>query len=95
LESNRRFSQRGSLQIIDGARVGTIPVKVSGFTRPVFDWRQMRRWGISESSLPVGSEIRFREVTVWQQYPMQILAISAALLFQTALILGLISLLSG
>jgi signal transduction histidine kinase len=79
-----------TLRIIDGVGVDRIPVKVSQFTRPVFDWRQMRRWGISESSLPVGSEIRFRDVTVWQQYPMQILAISAALLLQAALISWLI-----
>jgi C4-dicarboxylate-specific signal transduction histidine kinase len=50
----------------------------------------MKRWGVSESSLPAGSEIRFRDPTAWDQYRVQILAIGAALLVQTALISWLI-----
>jgi hypothetical protein len=30
--------------------------------KPVFNWLQMQRWHISESNLPPGSEIRFRQV---------------------------------
>jgi signal transduction histidine kinase len=52
----------------------------------LFDWRQMQRWGISESSLPPGSEIRFRDLTTWDQYRQSILATAAVLLLQTALI---------
>jgi signal transduction histidine kinase len=51
-----------------------------------FDWRQMQRWGISEYSLPPGSEIDFRELTVWQQYRWQIAFILAVVLAQGALI---------
>ena len=51
-----------------------------------FDWRQMQRWGISERSLPTGSEIQFRDLTIWQQYRMLILAVIAALLLQSSLI---------
>ena len=49
----------------------------------------MQRWGISEGSLPPGSEIRFRELTVWDQYRWQILLIAAALVAQSFLIGGL------
>jgi signal transduction histidine kinase len=56
----------------------------------LFDWRQMQRWGISESSLPPGSEIQFRDLTVWGQYRVQILAVLVALLFQAGLICWLI-----
>jgi signal transduction histidine kinase len=52
----------------------------------LFDWRQLQRWGIGEASLPAGSEIRFRELTPWQQYRAQIAAVCAALLAQAALI---------
>ena len=38
----------------------------------LFDWRQMRRWGISESSLPAGSEVRFHDLNVWEQYRVPI-----------------------
>ena len=39
-----------------------------------FDWRQIQRWGISEKDLPLGSEIYFRDPTVWDQYRGYILA---------------------
>ena len=35
---------------------------------PVYDWRELKRWGISEDRLPPGSSILFREPTVWQRY---------------------------
>ena len=46
----------------------------------------MQRWGISERNLPPGSEVRFREPSVWQQYTWQIAFISAVLLIQAGLI---------
>ena len=50
----------------------------------------MQRWGISESRLPPGSEILFREPTAWDKYRWQITLTAIALLFQTALIVGLL-----
>jgi signal transduction histidine kinase len=73
-------------RILDGAPVGALPVAVSEFTKPVFDWRQLQRWGIDESTLPEGSEIRFRPPTAWEQYRWQIMLIAAVLLVQTLLI---------
>ena len=52
----------------------------------MFDWRQMQRWGISESSLPPGSTIDFREPTVWERYSWQIASIIAVILLQAGLI---------
>jgi signal transduction histidine kinase len=52
----------------------------------VFDWRQMKRWGISEQRLPPGSEIDFRELAVWQRYPWQIALTLAVILVQGGLI---------
>ena len=34
----------------------------------VADWRQLRRWGLSEARLPPGTEVLFREPTLWQRY---------------------------
>jgi hypothetical protein len=52
----------------------------------LFDWRQMRRWGIGASALPAGSEILFRDPSAWDQYKAQLLAVTAAILIQGALI---------
>lgn len=78
-----------ALRILDGAAAGTIPVSVSELTKPVFDWRQLKRWGISESVLPAESEIRFRSSSAWEQYHWQILLIAAGLVAQSLLIGGL------
>ena len=78
------------LRILQGERAAAIPVSEGNFVKPIFDWRQLRRWGISESTLPPGSEIRFREPTIWQQYFWQMMAILAALVMQTWLIVALI-----
>jgi signal transduction histidine kinase len=79
-----------ALRILDGESASNIPVSTGNVVRPVFDWRQMQRWGISASSLPPGSEIRFRDPTAWEQYRGQIIAILAAVLLQALLIAWLV-----
>ena len=63
---------------------------VTGSSMVLFDWRQLQRWKISESRLPPGSEILFREPTVWETYRWQIVTIAAVILAQAALILWLL-----
>jgi signal transduction histidine kinase len=53
------------------------------------DERQLKRWGMSSSQLPAGSDIHFHQFNVWQEYRWQILGIIAALLLQGAVIAGL------
>jgi signal transduction histidine kinase len=78
------------LRILSGETASNIPVTVGDFIRPVFDWRQLQRFGITEAQLPPGSEIRFRDLSVWDQYRQQIIALLAVLLIQTALIIWLL-----
>ena len=49
-----------ALRILDGEPASRMPITAGDFTRPIFDWRQLQRWNISEARLPSGSEIRFR-----------------------------------
>ena len=81
---------RIALRIINGERPSDIPITEGDVIKPVFDWRQLQRFGISESRLPPGSEIRFRSPTVWQQYRWQMIALVSALLLQGALITWLL-----
>jgi signal transduction histidine kinase len=60
------------LRVLDGESASTIPISSSGVTTPIFDWRELQRWNVSESRLPPGSEIRFRQLTAWDQYRWQI-----------------------
>ena len=78
------------LRILRGEAAAAIPVSEGDYAKPVFDWRQLRRWGVSERALPPGSEIRFRQLSIWEQYFWHMLAISIVLVFQTALIVLLV-----
>src|SRR4249919_990219 len=79
-----------AVRILGGEKPGEIRTPPVQFASPVFDWREMQRWGISESRLPAGSEIRFRSLTAWEQYRWQVLFIVAVILTQTLLIMGLL-----
>jgi signal transduction histidine kinase len=81
---------RRTLRILNGENVANIPIAVGNFTLPVFDWRQLSRWGISESQLPPGSEVRYRRPDLWDQYRGLVIVTIAVLLAQAAMIAGLI-----
>ena len=80
-----------AVRMLGGEKAGDIKVPVIGFAAPKYDWRQLQRWNISESRLPPGSEILFREIPAWERYRWQIAVVVAALLLQTALISALLS----
>ena len=73
------------VRIINGTRAQDIPFAPAP-TSPMFDWRELRRWGISESSLPAGSAVSFKEFTLWERHKWRIIAIAALILLQTIFI---------
>jgi signal transduction histidine kinase len=85
-----RQVSRVAHRILSGEAPSKIEIQPVGFGIPKYDWRELRRWHISESRLVPGSEVIFRDPSAWQLYRMQILGIAAAILFQTALIAWLI-----
>ena len=85
-----RLTATVAVRILNGEKAGDIKVSPVEFSAPRFDWGQMQRWGISEKNLPPGSEILFRDPTVWEQYRAHILAVTAAILIQAALIFWLL-----
>jgi signal transduction histidine kinase len=74
------------LRILGGESASAIPVTQANFTRPIFDARQLQRFSISPSSLPAGSDIRFRPPGLWEQYRRQVIWTAVALLAQAAII---------
>jgi signal transduction histidine kinase len=75
-----------AVRILGGEKAGDIKTPASQFATPKYDWRELQRWGISESSLPPSSQIYFREPGLWEQYRLPILGIFAALLVQSGMI---------
>jgi signal transduction histidine kinase len=86
LASAAREAVRLAVRILDGENASQIPVAKIDLNRPIFDGRELKRWNISEDRLPPGSEIRFREFSIWEQYRWQMTSIFAALLVQAAMI---------
>jgi hypothetical protein len=66
-----------ALRILNGQSPSNIPAEVTGAVKPIFNWQQMRRWDVGDSNLPLGSEIRFREATLWENYRWQSISVAA------------------
>jgi len=79
-----------AIRILGGGKPSEIRTPVVEFASPMFDWREMQRWHISESQLPLGSKIYFRNPTLLEQYRWQIVLIAAVIFTQAALIIGLL-----
>ena len=58
--------------------------------QPIFDWRELQRWGIPESRLPPGSVVRYRSPSLWEEYKLTVLSAAGALVVQSLLIVGLL-----
>ena len=52
----------------------------------MFDWRQLKRWNISEKSLPPESIIRFKKFSVWDRYGGQLIGVFVLIVFQALII---------
>lgn len=90
LESQGRRAGELALRILNGEQAGSIPIDTWPPPRATVDWRQMRRFGFSESLLPPGAVVLFRPTTIWEQYKGRIIAAGALLVFQTVLIVALL-----
>jgi signal transduction histidine kinase len=74
------------VRILNGEKPGDIRMSPLPFAKPRFDWREVRRWGIAEDRLPLGSDIVFRDPTAWQQYRWHIFLVGVVVVLQAALI---------
>lgn len=76
---------RVGLRILRGESPESIPPHaVPGV--PMFDWRELKRWGISETSLPSGSIVRFKQPGFWELYRGRILVALTVLALQSIFI---------
>jgi signal transduction histidine kinase len=79
-----------ALRVLAGENPDDIPVSTGSSMKPIFDWRQLQRWNISEDKLPPGSEVRFHQPSAWQQYKWYIVAATALIALQGILIFVLL-----
>jgi signal transduction histidine kinase/ABC-type uncharacterized transport system substrate-binding protein len=81
-----RLTAAVGVRMLKGEKGSDIKVPPIEFSAPKYDWRGLQRWNISESRLPPGSEVLFREPTAWQRYSWQIALIFAVIIAQAGLI---------
>ena len=55
-----------AVRVLSGEKPQNIPI-VKNNSVYMFDWRALRRWGLSEKDLPVGSTVLYRELSIWQR----------------------------
>ncbi len=79
-----------AVRVLRGESPANIPFTGTEMNRFVFDWRQLRRWGIREQDLPKGSQVAFREPTLWEEYWGYLAAGVAAIVLQSLLITALL-----
>jgi signal transduction histidine kinase len=79
-----------AVRLLNGENPASIRIAALGLSAPKYDWRELKRWRISEASLPPGSSVQFRQPSVWENYRWQILLLSAAILVQAAMIMVLL-----
>jgi len=72
-------------RVLQGERPETItPQAVSSV--PIFDWRELHRWGIDETLLPSDSTVRFKQQSVWEEYRWYWAGLSAVIVVEAVLI---------
>jgi signal transduction histidine kinase len=90
MDAHGEEAARMALRIMGGALPSQTPIVERSASVDMFDWRQLRRWGISERRLPVGSVVRFRDTSLWARYRTVVLTTIAALLLQSVLIVAMV-----
>ena len=89
LRATRQQAVERAVRVARGARIADLPPWQAPAV-PMFDARQLRRWGVSERQLPAGAVVRFHEPGFWEQYGGYVIVGLAVGVVQMAFIVGLL-----
>jgi PAS domain S-box-containing protein len=78
------------IRVLKGIPIQEIPAIQINDLDYMFDWRQLKRWSIPENRLPPGSIVKFKKLTTWDRYKVQIIGALIVILFQTLIIFYLL-----
>jgi two-component system cell cycle sensor histidine kinase/response regulator CckA len=77
-------------RVLNGQNAANIPIVEDNSSQDMVDWRQLKRWNISENRLPPAAIELFREPSLWERYRYLIAAVISLCLVETILILALL-----
>ncbi len=89
-EAQGRAAADLALEILAGKDPATLPPRTRPPHTHAVDANALARWSMSESALPPGAAVLFRQPTVWDQYRAQAAGAIAVVLLQAALIAWLL-----
>ena len=75
-----------AVRIINGEPADNIPVQKIDPNVITIDWRELRRWNLSEARVPATAVVRFREASAWERYRLYIIGAVSLVGLQSALI---------
>jgi PAS domain S-box-containing protein len=81
-----RAAARVAIRLLRGERPENLAIKPEGEFSPVFDSRQMARWGIPRSRVPAGAEIVNGEQSWWEQQRGVIVTFGSFILLEAVII---------
>jgi signal transduction histidine kinase len=90
------FEQQGreaaalALRIMGGESPASIPFGGEEAYVNGYDWRELKRWGISEKMLPAGSIVKFEPPSMWEEHKGTILGGVFFIIIEALLIFGLL-----
>jgi signal transduction histidine kinase len=80
-----------AFKVMGDSKPGAVPIEIETQGIPMVDWRVLRRWKISERSLPEHCVVRYRPVSLWEEHQVLILVSFAVFLAQAFTIIRLLA----
>jgi PAS domain S-box-containing protein len=85
-EGEAENAARLGLRILAGEDPSVVSTGSVTACAHVFDWRELRRWGIDEGRLPPGSVVRYRSPGVWDLYKWHVVGVLTVTVLEGVLI---------
>jgi signal transduction histidine kinase len=90
LEEHGKESASLALRVMGGESPASIPFGGEQAYVSAYDWRELKRWGISEKVLPPGSIVKFKPPSIWEDHKGTVLGSVFFIIIETLLIFGLL-----
>jgi PAS domain S-box-containing protein len=90
METAGKVSAQLGVRVLDGETASSIPLVADAGLAPMFDARQLERWGVRERDLPPGSIVLFREPSLWTTHGKAIGLGLGVIALESLLVAGLV-----
>jgi signal transduction histidine kinase len=90
IENDGLLAAQMAMRILSGEAPSAVPVVDRRQNAAIVDGRELARWGIGEARLPAGTQVRYRQPSLWDEYQTWIMGTGLLIGLQGLLILALL-----